>query len=191
MKSGLSVIFAAFALMLLSSCSTTRVLKEDQYRLQKNKIEITNDKKFNPGRLNKYLKQNESLGWSPFLYVYNWSNGKDGAWDKFVHKIGKAPVIYNPELVETSVENIENHLEYIGYYDSRVNAEIHTNRKKVNVKYNVTLGKRFPIMDIRLHLPEHGEFKDAFLADTCNMGIKKGDFLADKAYKYTRIEATY
>ncbi len=190
MKSGLSVIFAAFALMLLSSCSTTRVLKEDQYRLQKNKIEITNDKKFNPGRLNKYLKQNESLGWSPFLYVYNWSNGKDGAWDKFVHKIGKAPVIYNPELVETSVENIENHLEYIGYYDSRVNAEIHTNRKKVNVKYNVTLGKRFPIMDIRMHLPEHGEFKDAFLADTCNMGIKKGDFLAESTLETETVRSS-
>ena len=190
MKSGLNVIFVAFALLLLSSCSTTRVLKEDQYRLQKNKIEITNDKKFNPGRLNKYLKQNESLGWSPFLYVYNWSNGKDGSWDRFVHKIGKAPVIYNPELVETSVENIENHLEYIGYYNSRVNAEIHTNGKKVNVKYNVTLGKRFPIMDIRLHLPEHGEFKDAFLADTCNMGIKKGDFLAESTLETETVRSS-
>lgn len=190
MKSGSSVIFVAFALLLLSSCSTTRVLKEDQYRLQKNRIEITNDKKFNPSQLNKYLKQNESLGWSPFLYVYNWSNGKGGAWDRFVHKIGKAPVIYDPELVETSVENIENHLEYIGYYDSSVNAEIHTNGKKVNVKYNVTLGKRFPIMDIRLHLPEHGEFKDAFLADTSNMGIRKGDFLAESTLEAETVRSS-
>ena len=110
MKSGLNVIFAALALLILSSCSTTRVLKEDQYRLQKNRIEITNDQKFNPSQLNKYLKQNESLGWSPFLYVYNWTNGKNGPWDRFVQRIGKAPVIYNPELFETSVENIENHL---------------------------------------------------------------------------------
>lgn len=190
MKSGSSVIFVAFALLLLSSCSTTRVLKEDQYRLQKNRIEITNDKKFNPSQLNKYLKQNESLGWSPFLYVYNWSNGKGGAWDRFVHKIGKAPVIYDPELVETSVENIENHLEYIGYYDSSVNAEIHTNGKKVNVKYNVTLGKRFPIMDIRLHLPEHGEFKEAFLADTSNMGIRKGDFLAESTLEAETVRSS-
>ena len=150
MKSGLSVIFVAFALLILSSCSTTRVLKEDQYRLERNRIEITNDKKFNPGQLNKYLKQNESLGWSPFLYVYNWANGKNGPWDRFVQRIGKAPVIYNPELVETSVENIENHLEYIGYYGSRVNAEIRSNGKKINVKYNVTLGKRFPIKEINL-----------------------------------------
>ena len=181
MKSGLSIISVAFAIMLLSSCSTTRVLKEDQYRLQKNRIEITNDKKFNPGQLSKYLKQNENLGWSPFLYVYNWSNGKDGAWDRFVHKIGKAPVIYNHELVETSVENIENHLEYIGYYGSRVNAEIRTNGKKINVKYNVTLGKRFPIKEIRLHIPEHGEFAQAFLADTSRFTVQKGDFLAESS----------
>lgn len=181
MKSGLNVIFAAFALLILSSCSTTRVLKEDQYRLQKNRIEITNDQKFNPSQLNKYLKQNESLGWSPFLYVYNWTNGKNGPWDRFVQRIGKAPVIYNPELVETSVENIENHLEYIGYYGSRVNAEIRANGKKVNVKYNVTLGKRFPIKEIRLHLPQHGEFAEAFLADTSRFTIKKGDFLAESS----------
>ena len=181
MKSGLNVIFVAFALLILSSCSTTRALKEDQYRLQRNRIEITNDKKFNPSQLNKYLKQNESLGWSPFLYVYNWTNGKNGPWDRFVQRIGKAPVVYNPELVETSVENIENHLEYIGYYGSRVNAEIRTNRKKINVKYNVTLGKRFPIKEIRLHIPEHGEFATAFLADTSNFTVKKGDFLAESS----------
>ena len=148
MKSGLNVIFVAFALLILSSCSTTRVLKEDQYRLQKNRIEITNDQKFNPSQLNKYLKQNESLGWSPFLYVYNWTNGKNGPWDRFVQRIGKAPVIYNPELVETSVENIENHLEYIGYYGSRVNAEIRANGKKVNVpSYLLKAGDEIAIKD--------------------------------------------
>ena len=62
MKSGLNVIFVAFAILFASSCSTTRVLKEGEYRLRKNRIEITNDKKFNPSQLNKYLKQNESLG---------------------------------------------------------------------------------------------------------------------------------
>lgn len=179
MKSKIIVIFAAISVLIASSCSTTRVLQEGEYRLRKNKIEITNDKDFNPNQLNKYLKQNESLGWSPFLYVYNWSNGKGKAWDRFVHKIGRAPVVYNPELVETSVLNIENHLEYIGYYGSRVNAEIRPKGKTVNVRYNVTLGKRFPISEITMNVPENGEFKAAFMSDTSNFTVKKGDFLAE------------
>ena len=179
MKKGLNVIFMALAMLFLSACSTTRVLKEDEYRLRRNRIEITNDKKFNPSQLNKYLKQNESLGWSPFLYVYNWKNGKGGPWDRFLTNIGRAPVVYKPELVETSVENIENHLEYIGYYGSKVNAEIWTTGKQVDIKYNVTLGRRYPIKDITINIPEHGEFREAFLADTSGITIKKGDFLAE------------
>lgn len=179
MKKGLIVIFMALAMLFLSACSTTRVLKEDEYRLRRNRIEITNDKKFNPSQLNKYLKQNESLGWSPFIYVYNWKNGKGGPWDRFLTRIGRAPVIYKPELVETSVENIENHLEYIGYYGSKVNAEIWTIGKQVDIKYNVTLGRRYRIKDITINIPEHGEFREAFLADTSGITIKKGDFLAE------------
>ena len=40
----LIIIIAAIA---LASCSTTRVLQDDQYRLVRNKIEVTNDKNFN------------------------------------------------------------------------------------------------------------------------------------------------
>ena len=57
MKSGLNVIFVALALLILSSCSTTRVLQEDEYRLSKNKVRITNDKEFSPNSLTPYLKQ--------------------------------------------------------------------------------------------------------------------------------------
>ena len=39
------------------SCSTTRVLQEDQYRLADNRIKVTNDRKFNTSSLTPYLKQ--------------------------------------------------------------------------------------------------------------------------------------
>ena len=94
-----AIVFAAIAL----SCSTTRVLQEDQYRLSANKITVSNDKKFNTSNLTPYLKQkpNPSIffGWNPFLSVYNWSNGKGGGWDKLVQKVGQAPVIYDADLV--------------------------------------------------------------------------------------------
>ena len=51
----LSVLVIAIA--LVCSCSTTRVLEEGQYRLAKNEVEITNDRKFNPKEVEKYIKQ--------------------------------------------------------------------------------------------------------------------------------------
>lgn len=181
MRSGLRFIFLLTVIMMSASCSTTRILQDGEYRLRKNKITIVNDKEFNPNQLNKYLKQNDNLGWSPFLYVYNWSNGKGGGWDKFVEKIGKAPVVYDPEQVDNSISNIENHLEYLGYYGSDVQSEIRVRKKMVNVTYNVTLGKRFQIKDITLVLPERGEFREAFLSDTSAMGVRAGDYLAEES----------
>lgn len=57
MKSLQKIIFVAIFLIMMVSCSTTRVLQDGEYRLTKNKIEISNDDSFNPGQLNKYLKQ--------------------------------------------------------------------------------------------------------------------------------------
>lgn len=175
-----AIIIAA---TLLLSCSTTRVLQDDQFRLSQNKIEITNSKKFNPNQLQPYLKQKPNsyfiLGWNPFLSVYNWQNGKGGTWDKMVTKIGVAPVVYDAELVESSVMNLENHLKYQGYYDSDVDSKVSVKRRKVNVTYKVTLGKRYPIKEIHYSLPERGEFAEAFLKDTAAMSVKVGDYLSE------------
>ena len=183
MKKLLSKIYLVVLAILAVSCSTTRVLQEGQYRLSRNRIKVTNDKEFSPNSLTPYLKQkpNPALiaGWNPFLSIYNWSNGNGKAWDKFVQKVGQAPVIYDADLVESSVDNILNHLEYQGYYGSEVESEIKVKGKKVKVSYNVTLGKRFPIDNIEYILPEKGEFKEAFLQDTSMMTVKVGDFLSE------------
>lgn len=173
------VILAAVS----ASCSTTRVLQDNEYRLAKNKIEITNDKHFNPNSLNPYIQQkpNPSIifGWNPFLSVYNWSNGKGKGWDKLVQKIGQAPVIYDADMVESTVGNILDHLEYQGYYGSEVETDISVKGKKVYVDYDVTLGKRYPITEMNIVLPERGEFREAFLQDTSKMSVRTGQYLSE------------
>lgn len=183
---GLRCIFImAITVMSIISCSTTRVLQDDQFRLTKNKIKIENDRKFNPNLLQPYLKQKPNsyfiFGWNPFLNVYNWQNGKGKGWDRLVKKIGVAPVIYDAEQVENSILNLENHLNYLGYYDSHVESNILVKRRKVNVTYNVTLGKRYPIKEITYTLPQRGEFTTDFLKDTASMSVKVGDYLSESA----------
>ena len=178
MKHFIHICLSAMILMVTVSCSTTRVLQDDQYRLAKNRIEVVNDDEFNPNALNPYLKQ-KPKGWSPFLYVYNWTNGKGKAWDKLVTKIGVAPIVYDPELVDNSIENIDNHLEYLGYYGSHTESEIKVKKKRVEVIYKVTLGKQFPIRDLEITLPKRGEFAEAFMSDTASMIVKPGDFLSE------------
>ena len=98
MKKAFRIFLLLTVVSIAASCSTTRVLQDGEYRLAKNRINITNDAKFNPAVLDPYLKQRPNsyfiLGWNPFLYVYNWSNGRGKAWDKFVQSIGVPPVVY-------------------------------------------------------------------------------------------------
>lgn len=174
-------ISAAFAI----SCSTTKVLQENEYRLVDNNIRVTNDKRFNTNSLTPYLKQkpNPSLifGWNPFLSVYNWSNGNGKGWDRLVQRIGQAPVIYDEDMVDSSIGNILNHLEYQGYYGSKVDTDVKVKRKKVYVSYNVTLGKRYPVSSIEYALPSRGEFSEIFLQDTSKMSFRTGDYLSEAA----------
>lgn len=172
------ILIAASASLL--SCSTTRALQDDEYRLAKNRIEIENSKDFNPNLLSPYLKQ-KHRGWTPFLYVYNWTNGKGKGWDRFVQKIGVAPVVYDPDMVDSSIENMTSHLEYLGYYGSKITSEIGVRKRRVDVTYNVTLGKQYPIKDIEIILPAHGEFAADFLSDTASVTIKTGSILSESA----------
>ena len=170
-------IFFVLGAVLAVSCSTTRVLQDGEFRLAKNSISVTNDKNFNTGQIEPYLKQKPNsyfiFGWNPFLNVYNWSNGKGKGWDKFVQKVGVAPVVYDPEMVESSVENITRHLEYLGYFHSTVDTRIEVKKRRVYVDYDVTLGKQYPIKSLNISVPG-GDFADEFYKDTSSLAIRAG-----------------
>ena len=173
------------AVLAISSCSASRILREGEYRLDSNKIKVDKPKEFNASQLNPYLKQQPSassiFGWNPLINLYNWSNGKGKGWDRFVQKVGVPPVIYDPDLVDSSIDNLKNHLAYLGYYGSEVTSDIRVKKERVVVTYNVTLGKRYPIKHIDYVLPKKGPFAEAFLKDTLNMLVRPGDYLSESS----------
>ena len=162
---------------VICSCSTTRVLQDGEFRLARNNVTVVNDKSFNTNQIEPYLKQKPNsyliFGWNPFLNLYNWSNGKGKGWDKFVEKVGVAPVVYDPEMVESSVENITRHLEYLGYFNSSVQTRLQVKKRRVYVDYDVTLGKQYPIKAIDISVPG-GDFAREFYRDTSSMTVRKG-----------------
>ena len=194
MKRAVHILLACIALIATFSCSTTRVLQDGDYRLARNKVYITNDNEFSPNTLEPYLKQKPNpailLGWNPFLYVYNWSNGNGKAWDKLVQSIGVEPVVYDSDMVEASVANMMDRLTYLGYYGSTIESKVDVKKKNVSVTYNVTLGKRLPIKDIEIILPTEGTFADDFLADTAAMTIKVGDYLSEDILEKETVRAS-
>ena len=175
---------AVLALLLIFSCSTTRVLQDGQYRLKRNTIVIANNTEFNAGQLDAYIKQKPDR--SLFTYVYNWSLKENSIW----HKLGTPPVVYDPELVDASVSNMERHLEYLGWYGSRVDATVYVHKQDVEVRYEVDLGKRYKITDVRYALPERGCFAADFLRDTSHVTIRPGDWLSEAALEAETVRSS-
>lgn len=177
----ISYVLCAALALVTASCSTTRVLPQGQERLTANKVRIANPDGLNVSEISPYIKQT-AMGWSPALCIYNWQNGKGKGWDRFTTKLGKPPVVFDSTKVASSINNIRDHLEYIGYYSSSVDAHVeHRNNRKVRVHYDVTLGKRYPIRSISYELPMQREFIREFYADTVNSSIKAGSYLSEDA----------
>lgn len=178
--------FAAITavILALSSCSTTRVLQDGQYRLVGNKVSIEGKTELRTSDITPYIKQQSGsmflFDWNPFITIYNWSDGSDKPLSKFFRKLGEPPIVFNSRLVQTSCDNIANHLDYLGYYGSRVVPEVVYNGKKVNVTYKVYPGKRRTIDEIHYEIPASASFARAFYSDTLNSYVKVGNYLSEK-----------
>ncbi len=168
-----AIAYSALLLLALS-CSTTRSLAPDQSRLARNEVAFVSKDKLSLSEISPYIKQQANgrlIGdWSPLLGIYGWGG--------IFKKVGIEPVIFESDVVNGSVDNIKTHLEYLGYYDAEVDAEITTQKQLTHVKYIIDLGKRKTVSEIRYEIPE-GEFSDEFFSDIANSLVQEGTFLSE------------
>ncbi|MCK9625758.1 MAG: BamA/TamA family outer membrane protein [Bacteroidales bacterium] len=182
-KKSFYILLFALLIVLLYSCSTTKVIPEGELRLAENKINILNSNSYSSSDLEPYIKQKPNdyfiYRWNPFLYVYNWSSGKGTGWDKFVEKIGAKPVIFDSTSIAGSKKRMLTHLEYLGYYDSYINEYVVKNKKIAKVHFDVTLGKQYYINNIKYIIKDENLFR--FINnDSANFTIKEGTILSEE-----------
>ena len=193
MKRLVPIVLALSA--VLSGCSTTRILKEGEYRLERNEIAVTNaDPDFKPSAVSQYIKQQSAstllFGWTPGLSIYNWSRGTGKGLDKLWEKLGTAPVVFNPALVESSKTNIANRLEYLGYYASKVDAEVTRSGRLATVKYLITLGERRRVDSLWFDLPaDSPDFIGSFKADSASMLVQPGSWLSESLLEQESVRS--
>ena len=177
------VTLIALCLLGMAACSTTRSLGEGEYLLRKNTI-VADDPDFNVSSLGSYVGQKPNsyiLGVNPLLSVYNWSGDGSTPFKRFLRKIGAAPVVFDSLRVGQSVANLENHLQYIGYYGSRVSSQVDVLKKKAYVTYKVNLGKRYTISEVEYDIPEYGTFREDFLKSLPESTVQSGEYLSESA----------
>ncbi|HPE33518.1 MAG TPA: BamA/TamA family outer membrane protein [Bacteroidales bacterium] len=148
------------SLLLLSSCSVTHHLKENEYILVGNRIEID---KSNTGEAELNFNEDDIPGLiqqkpnKPLLGVFRFAewihliahNEKETRFKNWLDKsFGKEPVILDHFSAQRSIDQIERYLNNHGFFHSEVAYEPHTRRQKAIAEYYISLTKPYLINGI-------------------------------------------
>ena len=187
-----NLILTALAGLVLAACSTTRAIPEGKYRLTENKVKV-DSKAVRSSELTSYITQKPNttiLGYAPGVALYNMADTADTWWNNFIRTLGSAPVIYDAAQVDASISNMETHLEYIGFYGSKVRSEVAYKGKRAYVTYFVHPGQRYTIRSIDYDLPEDSLFRREFETDLRRTTIKEGQYLSEAALEKETVRST-
>lgn len=175
----IQLLLLCYLSILLLSCRTTRYVPENEYLLDKVNITST-DSRVKPKDLRPYLKQKSNLkilGILRFhLGIYNMSGKNDEKGiNKWLRKIGEAPVIYDEFENKKSIEELKKYLRNKGFTDAEImdSVEYYPNRKRAIVNFNVRPGVPYTIKNHSLKIYDR-EIDYMVRADSSKSIIKEG-----------------
>lgn len=144
------------ATILFVGCRTTKFVADDELLLDRVKIE-TDEKSLDKGALGGYVKQEPNVRWFGLvkvpLGIYNLA-GTDSTkgFNKFLHRLGEAPVILDTMLTVKSQVGIESAVRGKGYLHAKTEVEVSTRGKHAKVDYVVNAGQLYSIRTYRMEV---------------------------------------
>ena len=156
-----SLIAAVLLAAVAVSCAQSRIFKENEYLLSKNKIVVTNSSSYPKNDLTAYLKQSEKAN--------------QGMGLRFLFS---DPVLLDDNLIEPSRSGMLRHLEYQGYYGSTIDTSVVRRNNRATVTYTVTLGKQYPMKAINYKIADTAICR-IFEDDKANHTLKVGQPLSE------------
>jgi outer membrane protein assembly factor BamA len=137
----------------------------------------------------------------PGLWVNSFSSkGRQSKFKDWLNrKLGAEPVIFDPYMVDRSMDQMEQYLDNYGFFNSTVESRVLTKNKKAKVQYTVSLARPYTVKDVYYkiqdtllrdfvlrnkeeHLIGKNDLYNADLMDDTRYQIAK--YLRDNGYYY-------
>lgn len=186
------VALLCVAVSLLSGgCSTTKHVPDGAYLLDKVDIKVEGDKSAASSvELINYLRQQPNhkvLGfWKLQLGTYNLSGEDSTKWfNKWMRRMGQAPVIYRNDLTEASARQLRLALVNRGYLETEVTVDtvMLDEKKKASVTYHVKTGEPHVITSVDYIIP------DTAIASIVLAGTEKSELKPGVKFNRDNLEA--
>lgn len=174
------ILSSIIMVVILSSCSITRKIPDDEYLLDDAKVVIKSDEKkvgVSESELKRYVRQQPNkrvLLFRFHLRLYNLAReSKNKGFSKLFKTIGEEPVLLDTFQTQQSTANLERYLESKGFYHATVSDTTKFSRRRATVKYVVKPRKPYRIKSID-YIIEDTLIRDVVLNDSVNSVLKIG-----------------
>lgn len=164
---------------LNESCSSVKHVPDGQYLLDKVSIDIQGNTDATDKELYYFLRQTPNhkvLGFAKLQLATYSLSGKDSTkwYNRWLRKIGQAPVIYDQELTDGSARQLKQALINRGYLDAKVTIDTTMSKpKRIAVKYGIEPGKPHYITSIDYNITDTA-IRRIVLTDTATLDIRPG-----------------
>lgn len=143
---------------LLASCSVNKFIPEEHYLLDEVSI-VSDTKEVQPSMFNSYIRQNPNAKWFNLvkvpMHIYCLS-GKDStnSFNRFLRKLGDAPVIYDRNVTQKSQKEIEKAVQNMGYMRAKVELDTQIKKNRMKVNYHIKAGRPYIIQHITYNIDD-------------------------------------
>jgi hypothetical protein len=165
------------ATTLLWGCSSTRHVPDGELLLNSVDINVVDNQDINTLELYNFLRQTPNhkvLGFAKLqLGTYNLSGNDTTHWyNRWLRRIGQAPVIYDNDLTITSGKQLRQALINKGYMGARVDIDtlINSKKKTIDLTYRISAGTPHTISSISYEIPDT-TIRDIIMADSAMFTI--------------------
>lgn len=193
--------------LLAGSCSSSRFVPEGHTVLSSVKIK-SDTKNIKSNDYRTYIRQEANSRWFNLvkvpLGIYCLS-GTDStkAFNRFMHRIGEPPVIYDRKLTALSCNNLVAAMQNNGFLHAAVDANITGRKGKTHLTYHLQPGERTYVRNIHYHF-DSPIIQNEFINSGFKSELRKGmtldgnalsnernrmiSFLRNKGYYYLHKE---
>ena len=143
---------------LLTSCSVNKFIPEEHYLLDEVHI-ISDTEEVQPSMFTSYIRQNPNAKWFNLvkvpMHIYCLS-GKDStnSFNRFLRKLGDAPVIYDANVTQKSQKEIEKAVRNMGYMRAKVELDTEIKKNRMKLNYRIKAGRPYIIKHIAYNIDD-------------------------------------
>ena len=159
-KKHLYIILICLFGMMLASCRVGRFVPEGQHFLDKNVIEIEGEKvEFSKSDVSSYITQKPHRVRFPFkfttwLYYVTEENKGTGFKHWINEHLTKQPEYFNASEIKPSAKQMEQYLNNIGYFNSKITTNTTFSKYRAKVTYTIHPATPYRISHINYHIED-------------------------------------